>query len=66
MFKYPTEFSSRRIKNYPILRMRVAVILAAFTQLAYSDLQLYSHLYKNNQTTSTKCQYQIGASKPKW
>jgi len=23
-------------------------------------------IYKNNQTTSTKCQYQAAASKPKW
>ena len=24
------------------------------------------HTYKNNQTTSTKCQYQEAASNPKW
>jgi len=23
-------------------------------------------MYKNNQTTSTKCQYHAAASKPKW
>lgn len=26
----------------------------------------YTDIYKNNHTTSTKCQYQAAASNPKW
>jgi len=32
----------------------------------YKLLQIYTKTKRNNQTTSTKCQYQDANSKPKW
>lgn len=41
-------------------RPRVRFILGEY------EPHQYSEIYRNNQTTSTKCQYQAAASNPKW
>lgn len=45
---------------------RLEIRLTFYNRIIHYDPHQYMFKYKNNQTTSTKCQYQAAASNPKW
>ncbi len=70
-----THFSNRKVATFKSVKKTQNPLnkICLFLDLTFNFLlnnylppQQYIVIYKNNQTTSTKCQYQAAASKPKW